>query len=164
MKKQADIMVKELMNIKEKNVKNYIDFLLKKNEGFLISCSNNDLITFEPKLPKELLVYLQNKFTNYAIQNYSLETAQISMDNRSISFEAAFGPNDFVSFVTIPFNLIYRIYCYINNPSSMSIIYENNLIFNELYAKKIHEEYNQKKSLNLFLSNPENAKFKKKEE
>lgn len=156
--------IKKLIEINEINVKNYIEYLINEQDGFLLFCTNIEQVKFEPELPKNLTKILdQDPVVSFAIQNYTLETAQIDVKNKNISFEAAFGMDDYVSYVTIPFNIVYRIATQISNEKVNVVIFENSILFNKRYQSIVNDIKQENNSLQMFLSNPENSKFFKKD-
>ena len=80
------------------NIKNCINFLLDENQGFKI-LARFKFVEFEQPLPKEFIENFEN-FILFELANYTFETAQIIGDN--LTFDAAFGEENFESEVKIP--------------------------------------------------------------
>ena len=133
-------------------------FLFDKNQNFGILCKIED-VSFNPELPS----YMQEGFsplTLFFLAGYTFESAVVEED--SIVFEAGFGAENFGSVVSVPLLSI------------MQVIVDETPIFINLcelrtedLEKPIEPESIDEKSIensmNVFLSNPENRKFLKKD-
>lgn len=143
-----DFDFKEIM---ENSIYEIVNHLLFKDESFGVVC-NLSKITFEPKLPKNIMDKF-NPFTFFILANYTLESAKI--DDEYLSFEAGFGDNDFSSVVKVPLFAIFQ------------IVIDENIIFLNPCATVDEFEYSEvesdeDKSINAILSNPENMELLKK--
>ena len=136
-----------------------LGYLFDKGQNFGILCKIED-VTFNPELPE----YMQDSFahlTLFFLAGYTYESAYV--EEEYIVFEAGFGSENFGSVVTVPLLSI------------MQIIVDETPIFINLAELKLHleehvpaedtpvDEKSLEKSMSVFLSNPENEKFFKKE-
>ena len=128
----------------EKQIKETVDFLLKKNQEFSIT-ANIEPITFNPELPS-VIKNQMHKFSLFTLSNYTYTTVQI--DNDYLSFEAGFGNENFGSVVKIPLYAIFQIVV------DESILYINSVATVDKFNKNL-----KKNSFNVFKSNPNNKKF-----
>lgn len=134
----------EYKNLVEKQIKETISFLLKKNQEFSIT-ANIEPISFTPELPKVIKDQM-NKFSLFILSNYTYTTVQI--DDNYISFEAGFGNENFGSVVKIPLHAVFQIVI------DESILFLNSLATVEKFNKNLN-----KNSFNVFKNNPNNKKF-----
>jgi hypothetical protein len=133
-------------------------YLFDKGQNFGLLCKIDE-VSFNPELPQEM----QNNFahlTLFFLAGYTYDSAYL--DNEYITFEAGFGNENFGSVVTVPLLAI------------MHIIVDETPIFinladtpvqvpqNATTSKENIDEKSVEKSMNVFLSNPENEKFFKK--
>jgi hypothetical protein len=137
--------------VMKNNIQELILYLFEKDTNFGILCSIDE-IEFSPNLPEDILSQFHN-MTLFYLAGYTFETARI--ENDSLIFEAGFGADNFGSIVTVPLLGVVQI-----------IIDEQPILINLAKYKKEQEnsvkEVDDKgveNSLNIFLSNPENAKF-----
>ena len=128
----------------EKQIKETVVFLLKKNQEFSIT-ANIEPITFNPELPS-VIKNQMHKFSLFTWSNYTYTTVQI--DDDYMSFEAGFGNENFGSVVKIPLHAIFQIVV------DESILYINSVATVEKFNKDL-----KKNSFNIFKSNPNNTKF-----
>jgi hypothetical protein len=128
----------------EKQIKETVVFLLKKNQEFSIT-ANIEPITFNPELPS-VIKNQMHKFSLFTLSNYTYTTVQI--DNDYLSFEAGFGNENFGSIVKIPLYAIFQIVV------DESILYINSVATVDKFNKNL-----KKNSFNVFKSNPNNKKF-----
>ncbi len=128
----------------EKQIKETVVFLLKKNQEFSIT-ANIEPITFNPELPS-VIKNQMHKFSLFTLSNYTYTTVQI--DNDYLSFEAGFGNENFGSVVKIPLYAIFQIVV------DESILYINSVATVDKFNKNL-----KKNSFNVFKSNPNNKKF-----
>ena len=135
----------------------YKTLIERQSEELLIYMFENDIrfnivcniatVTFAPELPESI----SEKFkplTLFAISGYTFESATIH--NKTLIFQAGFGPANYASEVKIPLFSI------------MQVVLEENVIFinmiagNEVYIKEWESKRTDQKSLGSFLSNPKN--------
>ena len=128
----------------EKQIKETVVFLLKKNQEFSIT-ANIEPITFNPELPS-VIKNQMHKFSLFTLSNYTYTTVQI--DNDYLSFEAGFGNENFGSVVKIPLYAIFQIVV------DESILYINSVATVDKFNKNL-----KKNSFNIFKSNQNNKKF-----
>jgi len=135
-----------------------LGYLFQKEQNFGVLCKIED-VSFSPELPE----YMQDGFSHltlFFLAGYTYESAYIEEDY--LIFEAGFGVENFGSVVSVPLLSI------------VQAIVEETPIFINLSEVKMDElsieqkelEVDQKSveaSMNVFLSNPENQKFFKKE-
>ena len=128
----------------EKQIKETVVFLLKKNQEFSIT-ANIEPITFNPELPS-VIKNQMHKFSLFTLSNYTYTTVQV--DNDYLSFESGFGNENFGSIVKIPLYAIFQIVV------DESILYINSVATVDKFNKNL-----KKNSFNVFKSNPNNKKF-----
>ena len=135
-----------------------LGYLFQKEQNFGVLCKIED-VSFSPELPE----YMQDGFSHltlFFLAGYTYESAYIEEDY--LIFEAGFGVENFGSVVSVPLLSI------------VQVIVEETPIFINLSEVKMDElsieqkelEVDQKSveaSMNVFLSNPENQKFFKKD-
>jgi len=148
---------KNFANIMKKTITDMIVLFFEKEHNFGILCQVED-VSFDPPLPQEITEAFR-PVTLFFLAGYTFETARI--ENDMLVFEAGFGQENFGSVVYVPLLSILQI-----------IIDETPVLINvasyqpeqekeeETPAPSIDEE-GVKKSMELFLNNPENAKFLK---
>lgn len=132
---------KVLGKLVQKHIYECLKALLDKNDNFSI-LANLEFVKFEPNLPSNLLS--KSPVVLFTLAGYTLSSAVLSEDD--ICFEAGFGPNNFASFVKIPLGAVIQI--------SVSDV---TLLVNFCLYQGEKDDAN--KSLQAFLSNPENKKF-----
>lgn len=149
---------KDFARIMKSHIIDVLAFLFDKNQNFGILCKIED-VHFNPELPS----YMRNSFSSltlFFLAGYTFESAVVEEDH--IVFEAGFGSENFGSVVTVPLLSI------------MQIIVDETPIFinlSELKAEDLErsdkeveiDEKSVENSMNVFLSNPENEKFFKKD-
>lgn len=128
----------------EKQIKENILFLLKKNQEFSIT-ANIQPITFNPELPNVIKEQM-HKFSLFILSNYTYTTVQI--DDENLSFEAGFGSENFGSVVKIPLHAIFQIIV------DESILYLNSVATVDKFNTNL-----KKNSFDVFKKNPNNKKF-----
>ena len=119
-----------------------INILIKKGISFSLFV-DIDQVQFDPILPKNISSTFQ-PITMFAIDGYTFETLEI--DEKNVYFEAGFGLENIGSELTIPLSAIVQ----------MSV--DDNILFINQFAHLILDtkEDDIDKSMNIFLSNPEN--------
>lgn len=136
----------EYKNLVSAQVKDTIQFLLNQNQEFAVT-ANLDAIKFDPKLPENIYNQL-SKFSLFILSNYTFSS--IKIDDDFLYFEAGFGSDNFGSNVKIPFYAIFQI-----------VLGESILFVNSVATVDKFNEDNEKKSFNVFKSNPNNKKLMK---
>ncbi len=129
-------------------------FLVENGMDFGILCNLAE-IEFNPELPEEIGKSLK-PLTLFILSGYTLETAYLDHEQEALFFEAGFGEDNFGSVVSVPLDAI------------IQIAIDDTVIHINL-AASIQKPKNKtkkakatiEKSMNAFLSNPENEKFKK---
>lgn len=143
---------KAFAQLMKKNIQELIAFLFHKEQNFGILCKIED-VSFAPELPESIDAEFRT-VTLFFLAGYTFETARIEDD--FLLFEAGFGSDNFGSVVSVPLLSILQI-----------IIDETPVLINisaykEPAAKEAEiDENGVKNSMASFLSNPENAKFRK---
>ena len=135
-------------------------FLFEKEQNFGVLCKIED-VSFNPELPE----YMQDGFSHltlFFLAGYTFESAYVESDH--LIFEAGFGAENFGSVVSVPLLSI------------MQVIVDETPIFINLSELRLEDLQNEEApkmnvdqksveaSMNVFLSNPENRKFFKKDE
>ena len=128
----------------ENQIKENIDFLLRKDQEFSIT-ANIEPIVFEPELPDAIKKQMQ-KFSLFILSNYTYTT--VVVNNQYLTFEAGFGSENFGSVVKIPLHAIFQIVV------DESILYINSVATVDKFNKNL-----KKNSFNVFKNNPNNKKF-----
>ncbi len=136
-----------------KHISDFIKYLFNENIEFSILTSLAN-IDFDPPLPE----YITTDFkpiTLFTLAGYTYDSARV--ENEVLTFEAGFGRENFGSIVSVP---LYAI---------LQIIVENTPILINLSTppetkekEKEKEKSGIKKSMDIFLSNPNNKKLLKK--
>ena len=137
-----------------------LGFFFEKEQNFGVLCKIED-VSFNPELPE----YMQDGFSHltlFFLAGYTFESAYVESDY--LIFEAGFGAENFGSVVSVPLLSI------------MQVIVDETPIFINLSELKLEDLQNEETlkvnvdeksveaSMNVFLSNPENEKFFKKDE
>ncbi len=143
-------------NFREMMIKHSMDmimYLFDEDIEFSILTSLAN-ITFDPPLPEYITVDFK-PITLFTLAGYTYDSAKL--DDDILSFEAGFGRENFGSLVRVP---LYAI---------LQIIVENTPIFINLATPPEDEEEKPKdnkngikKSMDIFLSNPNNKKLLKR--
>lgn len=135
----------DFKELSSKSVKSYIDFILDKNIEFSVVV-NTKRVEFSPALPDSLKANL-SKFSLFVLANYTLSSAKT--DDEFLYFEAGFGEENFGSQLKIPLFSIFQ------------IVVDDNILFVNLSAtvEKFHEDL-KSNSMNAFLKNSKNSKFR----
>ena len=137
-------------------------FLFEKEQNFGVLCKIED-VSFNPELPE----YMQDGFSHltlFFLAGYTFESAYVESDY--LIFEAGFGAENFGSVVSVPLLSI------------MQVIVDETPIFLNLSELKLEDLQNSdhqtpkasldeksvEASMSVFLSNPENEKFFKKDD
>lgn len=131
----------EYKDLVSTQVKDTMDFLLKKGEEFAVT-ANVDAIKFNPELPKATKDQL-SKFSLFVLSNYTYST--VSLEDGYFTFEAGFGSENFGSTVTVPFHAVFQVVV------GESILFVNSVATVDKFNKDAKE-----KSLNVFKNNPNN--------
>ena len=135
------------------HIQDLLIHLFDQNQNFGVLCKI-DQLQFSPELPEDISREFR-AMTLFFLAGYTFETARLEGDY--LYFEAGFGPDNYGSLVTVPLLSI------------MQIIIDETPIFVNL-ADPVYEKREEnieekesgiKSSMASFLSNPENAKFKK---
>lgn len=82
-----------------------IEYLINNNEEFSITANING-VDFEPAMPESISKNFSH-FTLFTLSNYTYES--IILTEKTITFEAGFGSENFGSHVTIPLYAIFQI-------------------------------------------------------
>ena len=137
----------EFREIMREHIYNVISEILKNGGEFAIAVEVEH-ISFEPPLPQEIVSNF-GEIALFVLAGYTYTT--ITMDRDTIRFEAGFGAENIGSFVTVPLLAI------------RNIIIDDIVVAVNMakYREKI-EDIEIEKSMNAFLSNPENEKLLKK--
>ncbi len=134
-----------------KNCEDIIQFLFDENIEFSILASLEN-ISFDPELPKHIMDDFK-PIVLFTLSGWTYESAKIQ--DQILTFEAGFGRENFGTLVSVP---LYSI---------LQIIIENTPIFINLSTPPDKDEENEKtnnkngikKSMDIFLSNPNNKKL-----
>ena len=143
---------KAFAQLMKKNIQELIAFLFHKEQNFGVLCKIED-VSFAPELPESIDAEFR-PVTLFFLAGYTFETARIEDD--FLLFEAGFGSDNFGSVVSVPLLSILQI-----------IIDETPVLINISAYKEPAaqgteiDEKGVKNSMASFLSNPENAKFRK---
>ncbi len=143
---------RDFSNMMELHIKNFIEYMIKKGESFSI-LTNIANISFDPPLPESISSAFK-PITLFMLAGYSFES--LSADDHCLSFEAGFGQENIGSIVTVPLS------------SVLQIIVEDTPIFINLsipqakYKETEKSDDGVKKSMDVFLSNPENKNLIKR--
>ncbi len=128
------------------HIREMIELLLKKGQYFSI-LTNVAEIEFDPILPHEISSHFK-PITLFVIAEYTFESC--SVDSENLYFEAGFGQQNVGSYVTVPLSAIVQI-----------ILEDTPILINLSIKHEPPENHSIEKSTNIFLSNPENKRFKK---
>lgn len=135
------------------HISDVIQYFFNENIEFSILTSLAN-ITFDPPLPEYITADFK-PITLFTLAGYTYESAR--MEDDILSFEAGFGRENFGSLVSVP---LYAI---------LQIIVENTpVLINLATPPEIKEDIKEdnksgiKKSMDIFLSNPNNKKLLKK--
>ncbi|GHV06486.1 hypothetical protein AGMMS50229_11360 [Campylobacterota bacterium] len=135
------------------------DFLLASQIPFSVLCNLSDL-SFDPQLPEEISKSFK-PLTLFDLSGYTFESTQIDEEEAILSFEAGFG-EDFGSVITVPAEAI------------VQILVKETVVFVNLTAlpqnrkpappqkEPIEGAGSVDRSVESFLSNPENRRFIRK--
>lgn len=143
---EALLSDEEFHGIMKRHVKDILEVLLKRGINFSILTNIAD-VAFDPPLPTEIRQGFK-PITMFYLAGYTFESTQIY--NGQISFEACFGNDNFGSLVVLPLTSI------------LQVIIEEIPIFINLSTpvkssvSTVQKENGQKRSMDAFLSNPEN--------
>ncbi len=142
---------REFQEMMSSHLKDTFAYLLERESPFAILC-NIEHVTFDPPLPQELQKLLQD-LTLFMIAGYTFES--FDFDDRFLSFEAGFGPENFGSVVSMPILAVMQV-----------LVEETPILINLANPpadyRSVKEEEGIQSSMETFLSNPENQKFLKK--
>jgi hypothetical protein len=131
----------EYKSLVSSQVKDTMQFLIDKDQEFAIT-ANIDAIKFNPELPSATKEQL-SKFSLFVLSNYTFST--LKLDERTLSFEAGFGSENFGSIVTVPYHAVFQIIL------GESILFINSVATVDKFNKDLKE-----KSLNIFKNHPKN--------
>lgn len=131
----------------ESQIFEVIEYLINKDEEFSITANING-VTFEPEIPESISKNFSH-FTLFTLSNYTYES--IILTEKTITFEAGFGSENFGSHVTIPLYAIFQIVI------DESILFLNPTATVEKYFEEQElEEDNTQRSMNAFTMNKKN--------
>ncbi len=131
----------------ESQIFEVIEYLINKDEEFSITANING-VTFEPEMPESISKNFSH-FTLFTLSNYTYES--IILTEKTITFEAGFGSENFGSHVTIPLYAIFQIVI------DESILFLNPTATVEKYFEEQElEEDNTQRSMNAFTMNKKN--------
>jgi len=124
-----------------------IEYLINKDEEFSIT-ANIKGVNFAPEIPETISKNFPN-FTLFTLSNYTYES--IILTEKTITFEAGFGSENFGSHVTIPLYAIFQIVI------EESILFLNPTATVEKHFEKVEEDADQaSRSMNAFTMNTKN--------
>ena len=139
-----DIEYKEML---EGQIFEVIEYLINKDQFFSIT-ANIKGIKFDPELPESITNSFP-PFTLFSLENYTYSS--IVLEEKTISFEAGFGQENFGSVVTIPLFAIFQIVI------DESILFLNPTATVESHFQNKIEDIDQEtKSKNAFILNKRN--------
>ena len=132
----------EFASMMHRNIYDLLNLLIQKDIQFDILVSTK-FVNFSPELPQEIKANFNPSVILFSLAGYSLSSVEISKDE--IKFEAGFGPDNFVSVVSIPIGAIIRI-----------SIDENPILINFATYSPSDSKTKQERSKQIFLNNPKN--------
>ena len=130
----------------ENQIFEVMEYLINKDEEFSIT-ANIKGVDFNPEMPESISKNFP-QFTLFTLSNYTYES--IILTEKSITFEAGFGSENFGSHVTIPLYAIFQIVI------DESILFLNPTATVEKYFEKVKEEEQESRSMNAFTMNKKN--------
>jgi len=131
----------------ESQIFEVIEYLINKDEEFSITANING-VEFNPEMPESISKNFSH-FTLFTLSNYTYES--IILTEKTITFEAGFGSENFGSHVTIPLYAIFQIVI------EESILFLNPTATVEKYFEKVEENEDQiSRSMNAFTMNKKN--------
>jgi len=131
----------------ESQIFEVIEYLINKDEEFSITANING-VEFNPEMPESISKNFPH-FTLFTLSNYTYES--IILTEKTITFEAGFGNENFGSHVTIPLYAIFQIVI------EESILFLNPTATVEKYFEKVEEDEEQaSRSMNAFTMNKKN--------
>jgi len=134
-------------NMLESQIFEVIEYLINKDEEFSIT-ANIHGVDFEPAMPDSISKNFSH-FTLFTLSNYTYES--IILTEKTITFEAGFGSENFGSHVTIPLYAIFQIVI------EESILFLNPTATVEKYFEEDEiEEEQVSRSMNAFTMNKKN--------
>jgi len=134
-------------NMLEGQIFEVIEYLINKNEEFSITANING-VDFEPAMPESISKNFPH-FTLFTLSNYTYES--IILTEKTITFEAGFGNENFGSHVTIPLYAIFQIVI------EESILFLNPTATVEKYFEEEEVDESQvSRSMNAFTMNKKN--------
>ena len=139
-----DISYRDML---ESQIFEVIEYLINKDEEFSITANING-VEFNPEMPESISKNFSH-FTLFTLSNYTYES--IILTEKTITFEAGFGSENFGSHVTIPLYAIFQIVI------EESILFLNPTATVEKYFEKVEENEDQiSRSMNAFTMNKKN--------
>ncbi|MSN95786.1 hypothetical protein F1B92_01005 [Campylobacter sp. FMV-PI01] len=93
-------------NLMSSHAKECLAYLINNISNFKIVV-NLKSVKFDPILPEKIMKNFNLPIIVFELGGYTLETAKIQDD--CLTFEAAFGEEDFVSFLSIPYYCVLQI-------------------------------------------------------
>jgi len=136
----------EYKELASEHIYKTIDYLFNKNQEFAIACVIKHL-KFNPELPHEIKDSFQD-IALFILSGYTFETA--SLDQKTFTFEAGFGENNFGSTITVPLLAIKQ------------LMLEDTPIILNLSEYTKPKAATEKNSMESLLKNPKNKKLLQK--
>ncbi|MBN2767726.1 MAG: hypothetical protein JXQ68_01365 [Campylobacterales bacterium] len=131
----------------KRNIYDMLKLLFEQQEEFGVVCDTKN-ISFEPMLPDDIYREFDEKIY-FLLSNYSYESGEIN--EKSLNFEAGFGPQNFGSSVSIPLLAINQI-IYNGDP----------VVINFATYNEQTDVSSREKSMQALLNNPKNQNLLKK--
>jgi len=138
-----DISYRDML---ESQIFEVIEYLINKDEEFSITANING-VDFNPEMPESISKNFSH-FTLFTLSNYTYES--IILTEKTITFEAGFGSENFGSHVTVPLYAIFQIVI------DESILFLNPTATVEKYFEKVEEDDQTSRSMNAFTMNKKN--------
>jgi len=140
-----DISYRDML---ESQIFEVIEYLINKDEEFSITANING-VDFNPEMPESISKNFSH-FTLFTLSNYTYES--IILTEKTITFEAGFGSENFGSHVTVPLYAIFQIVI------DESILFLNPTATVEKYFEKVEEDTDDQtsRSMNAFTMNKKN--------
>jgi len=133
---------KDILN---KSMEDFLNLMIEINQDFLVVCDTIH-IDFNPELPQNIIENFNDNVI-FNIVGYTFETAIVNSKDKTFSFSAGFGQENFASTITIPLLGIKQI-----------VVNDRIVFINFAEPKKIIVD----KSMSALMNNPENMRFIKK--
>ena len=133
---------KDILN---KSMEDFLNLMIEINQDFLVVCDTIH-IDFNPELPQNIIENFNDNVI-FNIVGYTFETAIVNSKDKTFSFSAGFGQENFASTITIPLLGIKQI-----------VVNDKIVFVNLAEPKKVIVD----KSMSALMNNPENMRFIKK--